>query len=215
MLNAPAATHKAARDLKPGDRIAEGLITGVSNRWGEVFVYVDGHPDGSKADAIYNHSDPVPFDETDLTDPDDFEINVDRIARNIAEPGTEAYDAARSEATRMLTRISQPSNISGLVPDDPRVANGRAKVGDNVIWSSPMHGDNAYEVIGKRKAQSILGHDGESVVWGETGDTEYMLRDIATGKETTSDLRQASWKRVPAPGDHGPAARRQRRDREQ
>lgn len=223
---------KNARSLVIGDRMDTGqVVTSIEARTGVVWVYCDANTKGHKADYCFNHGDPVSVheDRADLSDPDWFEVEATRIVRarirdEEAMTNDDSYrmspeqrEEIRTEARRRLTRCVQSTNISPLFHDgpnaDPRTANGRAKIGDQVVYVSPMHGDSAYEVLGKRAQRVILGHDGTSVQWGENGDVEYVLRDIATGHQSTADLRGAGWKRIPAPGDHGPGAEAQRLDR--
>jgi hypothetical protein len=213
--------QKSARDLVPGDRLlGDGVVTSAVMRNGTVWVHTGGTDPKDKADHWFNHGDPIIVHKArvDLSDPDQFEVEVRReIAERIsyAEDMTndESYVMPEEERAAMalairtrMARATQPGNISPIVNMNVDAVDGRAKVGDNVIFSSPMHGDSSYEVLGKMAAVDIQGHDGTQVVWGETGGVEYILKDLRTGKQTTSDLRQHMWRRIPAPGDMGVSA---------
>jgi hypothetical protein len=213
------------------------VITRIHHHEDYAQIWTDGstspHGDikpNSHADFIVADSDHV-----DFSDPDAYENEVARIVdaeldmhlpaylveihRGTGAGATpenyEAIDISRDRLERdvraRVHRASQPSSISSLAAEtlDPTKANGRAKVGDNVTFTSPMFGDAAYEVVGKARAKVVAGVDADGEIrWAESNEMEYVIKDLSTGKTTTSDLRQAGWRRIPAPGDNGPAARR-------
>lgn len=198
-----APTHpESVLNLKVGDRVAGlGLLTRVDSEptSGRVHLHVDGleasYLSMGVDDEVVVHDDRV-----DLSDPDWFEIEVDRV---VAESGSDEI-----EVRRRLTKAMQPTNISPFHNDDVRAPNGRAKINDSIISTSPMHGDTAYEVLGKRPVRQIAGHNGDHVVWEESGEVEYVLQEATTGRQSTHDLRGHGWRRIPAPGDVGISARR-------
>lgn len=198
------AHPESALNLQVGDRVAGlGLLTRVDLEptSGRVHLHVDGL-DASYLSMGADDEVVVYDDRVDLSDPDWFEIEVDRV---VVEEGSDEI-----EVRRRLTKAMQPTNISPLHNDDARAPNGRAKINDSIISTSPMHGDTAYEVVGKRPVRQIAGHDGEHVVWEESGEVEYILQEATTGRQSTHDLRGHGWRRIPAPGDVGLSARRLR-----
>lgn len=220
------AVHKPVIDVQRGDRIhGDHVVTAVIEQDDAVFVHVDGQGDGTVNGArwfargaeVACHRDRV-----DLSDPDWFEFEAARATRQAIEQDETALDAERRaeierNVRRRLTRAIQPRNISPLHHDGPnaerRLAHGRAKVGDDVVFSSPMYGDEAYRVVGKRARVDVAGHDGTQVLWAETGEVEYVLQSVRTGASQFTSLGDVGWRRIPAPGDTGPAAQRQRLDR--
>lgn len=213
--------RKSARDIAPGDRLlGDGVVTSAVTRNGTVWIHTGGTDPKDKADHWFNHGDPIIVhkDRVDLSDPDQFEVEV---RREIAERVSYAEDMTNDEGYVMpedergamalairtrMARATQPGNISPLAILDVEAADGRAKVGDNVTFEQPMTGSRSYEVLGKMAAIDIAGHDGTQVVWEETGGPEYVLKDLGTGQQTTSNLRGHGWRRIPAPGDRGVGA---------
>lgn len=130
-------------------------------------------------------------DRVDLTDPDDFEREVARV---VAETGENEADLRER-----LTREYQPRNVSPLDANVTNRANGRAKVGDSVIFEQPMHGSSAYEVLGKMHRRDIIGADENGVQWAETREVEYVLKNLENGTQTVTSLTDRGWRRIPAP----------------
>ncbi len=219
-LNHPSGTdyrdHRhavPAADLEVGQRLVLGrLVTEVNlTDAGVVEVRCDGRT-GGRPDLVCCDDDQMLVHDArvDLTDPDWFEFEAIRItAASFAErypngaASQDVYDAVSTEVRRRLTHVMQPTNLSPLHVDDVRASNGRAKVGDDVIFSSPRYGDSAYRVIGKLPVVDITGHDGTQVTWAENGEVEYVIQSIETGHQSTSSLRGHGWRRAPAPDDHG------------
>lgn len=221
-----------ARDIEIGDRLTVDsriagngpgfygrIVTHVEKRNGEVYVWCDADAPASKASVILGHGDPVQIhdERPDLSDPDWFEVESRRVFTNLVldesdHRGTGLDEAEMDEfhehVRYRLYKTYSGSDISPLHPggNDPRLAQGRAKVGDDVIFEQPMHGSDAYRVIGKRHRVDVLGHDGTKAIMGETGEVEYVIQDLTTGYQSTSNLRGVGWRRVPAPGDDGPGA---------
>ncbi|KQP62883.1 hypothetical protein [Nocardioides sp. Leaf285] len=220
--------HPTQRALPEYQQAVHGsVITRIdSSRAGVVAIYCDGT--NERPSALLNHGDPVTVhaDRVDLSDPDWFEAEAarvlsERITAHAYTGGGVLGDDTIEQMNRHvrygLYRSFSTTDISPLHPDGPRydkrIANGRAKVGDDVMTDSPMYGSTSYRVLGKKPARVILGADDDGVQWGENGEVEYILEQTTTGHQTTSNLRGHTWKRVPAPGDTGPGAQAQRLDR--
>lgn len=225
--------HPTQRALPEYETGSEGRVittVGPAVTWGVVDVYCDGRPARGATHARLNHGDPVTVhdDRVDLSDPDWFEVEATRATREqIAEANRERHpsmpldvdqeNAIRERVRRGLYQTYSSTDLSASLREgggyDPRIASGRAKVGDDVIFEQPMHGSSSYRVLGKYAKVDIAGHDGTSVVWAETGEVEYVVEDIETGRQQHTNLRGPSWLRIPAPGDTGPGTQAQRVDR--
>lgn len=200
----PTTTRRAGA-LRVGDRLDTGcVVMRLERRDGAVAVFVDGEDDWAFR-VSEDHPLQVHQGLVDWTDPDWFEVEVHRI---VVDGEARNWPVHEEDVREQITRSTQPRNLSPANANMTNRANGRAKVGDNVVFDQPMHGQSAYEVLGKMHRVDIAGHDGTKVVWEQTREVEYVLKDLATGQQTVSSLTGPGWRRIPAPGDHGPAAER-------